>query len=149
MVVSLDSALLLAALTALLLGDFAPFDVLLLALHLPHLFTTAIAYVSVHYSTAAADVLRMLIVFYLLALTIDIFVAIARCAFLIHARDRHFLAELVRLFLACAFAATDIAGAIFTDFARTSFHTFALLTNHQLVTFAHRAAPPPLSTLPV
>ncbi len=139
MVVSLDATLSLVAITTLLLSEFEPIDTLLLMLHLPHLLTIAIAYVSVHFSSAAADVLRMLVLFYLIALVADIAVAVARCAFLIHAQERLFFAELVRLALALAFACTDLAGAIFADFARTSMHTFDLVTNQHLLAFAaHR-----------
>lgn len=137
-IVTLDSVQLSYVLLALLLSDFDGYDMFFLALHLPHVFTVLLAYIVVHYSSGAVDVLRILVLFYVICFITDAFTLLARFGFLLHANAHTWLAQLVRLCIALLFIFIDVGGALFADLSRATAYTLTLRTDEQVLALAQR-----------
>lgn len=133
MVVSLDAIALTYVLLTLLLSHFDGYDMFLLALHLPHLFTLLLAYVVVNYSSTVVDVLNMLVLFYLVAMCVDALVLVVRFGLLFHADTQYALfMQGVRLAIAIVFIFVDLCGVLFAQMSRATAYTLALRTDEQI-----------------
>jgi hypothetical protein len=135
LVVSADAVASSYVVLSLLLSDFDGYDLFFLALHLPHLFTILLGYVSVHYASTSLDTLRVLMLCYIIALVLDLIVLVVRLGFSVHSRQPR-LVELTRASIALFLVASDACGAFFADMSRASAHLLRIRSDEQLLALA-------------
>lgn len=140
-VLSIDAITLSYAFIALLLSDLDGYDMFIVALHMPHVFTVLLNFAIVHYTSNAIDVLRLLVLFFWVALFVDLFVLVVRFIFVFHAETFHALMALgVRIAICFLFIFVDLCGALFADAARAASQTLVARTDEQLAAIAKEYA---------
>lgn len=114
-VASVDASLLVVA-AALILSelDSPNLALALFAAHLTHVVTVALTYSVVRYAPEQPDLLRMLCVFYLVALVLDVLALAGRVVLVLHADATPFAAA-TRLLLSVAFVLTDLCGVVLAN----------------------------------
>lgn len=131
-VLALDSIALSYAVLVLLLSDFDGYDMFILALYMPHIFTVLLNFISVHYFTSANDVLGLLVLFFWIAMTVDLFVFIVRLIMLFHSESlRNTLGGFVRIALALLFIFIDLAGALCAGMTRAAATKLSVMMNEK------------------
>jgi hypothetical protein len=119
---------------------FNTYDVFFNALHLLHIFSTLLNYACVRHQTTSAEMLRILVMLYMILLLVDIAIVIARFVTMGHLHDpsvpeaqRHqHMGTLVRIMLGIGFAIIDLLGVFFGNLAQQSAISMHMSTEHLL-----------------
>lgn len=122
------------------LDTFNTYDVVFNALHLLHIFSTLLNYVCVRHQTTSPEMLRILVVLYMILLLVDVAIVIARIVTMGHLHDesvpeaqRHqHIGSFVRILLGVGFVFVDLLGVFFSNLAQQSAIAMHMSNDHLL-----------------